>query len=355
MLIIILAHLPIFTLQRHEGRIFAPMAYTVTSALVGALLFSLTLVPLLCFYLLRRDVPEHENLLVRVCKRLYRPLLVGALGHPKTVLVTALLALAFSLALVPHLGSEFLPELNEGTLWVNIMLPPSISVSETSRLSVEAARQTLDLAYAQRHRDIDVALEYQRIGSDNTVGTTVSFPLFLSHKFEGQITQGLAQVQQAQVAFEQTKLQGLTEVEKAYQAYQASWQVLQVYTTEALAKAEASFHIASVSYRQGARSLLELQSIASLRKSMATGTSHTVLAYNSLGDGLCDACPLQGEGTITRVHNMREAPGGRAHNARCHRPLPGEHTGERSVRHVGRISPADRAACAADPCIWLSV
>jgi len=134
MLIIILAHLPIFTLQRHEGRIFAPMAYTVTSALVGALIFSLTLVPLLCFYLLRRGVPEHENLLVRICKRLYRPLLVGALRHPKTVLVAALLALAVSLALVPHLGSEFLPELNEGTLWINIMLPPSISVSEVSRL-----------------------------------------------------------------------------------------------------------------------------------------------------------------------------------------------------------------------------
>ena len=54
MLIIILAHLPIFTLQRQEGRIFAPMAYTVVSALVGSLLFSLTLVPLLCCYLLRQ-------------------------------------------------------------------------------------------------------------------------------------------------------------------------------------------------------------------------------------------------------------------------------------------------------------
>src|SRR5712691_4170394 len=134
MLIIILAHLPIFTLQRHEGRIFAPMAYTVTSALVGALMFSLTLVPLLCFYLLRRGVPEHENLLVRLCKRLYRPILVRALRHPKTVLVAALIALAVSLSLVPRLGSEFLPELNEGTMWINIMLPPSISVSEASRL-----------------------------------------------------------------------------------------------------------------------------------------------------------------------------------------------------------------------------
>src|SRR5207249_11763194 len=134
MLIIILAHLPIFTLQRHEGRIFAPMAYTVTSALVGSLLFSLTLVPLLCFYLLRRGLPEHDNLLVRICKRLYRPILVGALRHPWTVLVAALLALAVSLALVPRLGSEFLPELNEGTLWVNLVLPPSLSVREASRL-----------------------------------------------------------------------------------------------------------------------------------------------------------------------------------------------------------------------------
>ena len=56
MLIIIVAHVPIFTLQRHEGRIFAPMAWTVTSALIGSLLFSLTLVPLLCWFLLRKNV-----------------------------------------------------------------------------------------------------------------------------------------------------------------------------------------------------------------------------------------------------------------------------------------------------------
>src|SRR5207245_5322399 len=75
MLIIIIAHVPIFTLQRQEGRIFAPMAYTVTSALVGSLLFSLTLVPLLCFFLLRKRLPEKENFLVSFCKRLYRPVL----------------------------------------------------------------------------------------------------------------------------------------------------------------------------------------------------------------------------------------------------------------------------------------
>jgi outer membrane protein, heavy metal efflux system len=104
-----------------------------------------------------------------------------------------------------------------------------------------------------------VALEYQRNGADNTIGATVSFPLLLSHKFEGQINQGLAQVQQANVALDQAKLQAITDVEKAYQAYQASRQILQVYTTEALARAAESFRIAGVSYRQGATSLLELQ------------------------------------------------------------------------------------------------
>src|SRR5437016_13142415 len=112
MLIIILAHLPIFTLQRHEGRIFAPMAYTVVSALVGSLLFSLTLVPLLCFFLLRRNLPENDNRLVTLCKRIYRPVLTAALDHPVLVSAAAIVLLAVTLALVPQLGTEFLPELN---------------------------------------------------------------------------------------------------------------------------------------------------------------------------------------------------------------------------------------------------
>src|SRR5439155_9668134 len=73
MLIIILAHLPIFTLQRHEGRIFAPMAYTVVSALIGSLLISLTLVPLLCYFFLRSGLSEKDNIVVRLSKRVYRP------------------------------------------------------------------------------------------------------------------------------------------------------------------------------------------------------------------------------------------------------------------------------------------
>src|SRR5260221_830111 len=86
MLVIIIAHVPIFTLQRHEGRIFAPMAYTVVSALVGSLLFSLTLVPLLSLVLLSKQHNEEENLLVRWCKRIYEPPLRRALAHRTLVL-----------------------------------------------------------------------------------------------------------------------------------------------------------------------------------------------------------------------------------------------------------------------------
>ena len=133
MLIIITAHIPIFALQRHEGRIFAPMAYTVTSALVGSLLFSLTLVPLLCYFLLRRGLPETDNWLLRSSKLIYHRVLVAALHHRKAVIISAVIALAVSLALASRLGTEFLPELNEGALWINITLPPGISVSEASR------------------------------------------------------------------------------------------------------------------------------------------------------------------------------------------------------------------------------
>jgi len=73
MLIIIAAHIPIFTLQRHEGRIFAPMAYSVVSALIGALILSLTLVPLLCAVMLKRNLPEKENFLVHAARSVYEP------------------------------------------------------------------------------------------------------------------------------------------------------------------------------------------------------------------------------------------------------------------------------------------
>ncbi|MCL7714653.1 efflux RND transporter permease subunit [Stenotrophomonas mori] len=136
MLIIIAAHIPIFTLQRHEGRMFAPMAYSVTSALVGALILALTLVPLLCYWWLGRGRPPRaDNPLMRRLSGGYRPVLERALARPRAVALSALAILAVTLALGTRLGSEFLPELDEGSIWLTATLDPSTSLSEAQAQS----------------------------------------------------------------------------------------------------------------------------------------------------------------------------------------------------------------------------
>lgn len=142
MLVIIAAHIPIFTLQRAEGRIFAPMAYSVTSALIGSLILSLTLVPLLCFWLLRDRIPHHDNRLLVWFKGLYKPALTWALAQPKKVLTIAVVLLVFSFGLAGTIGTEFLPELDEGSIWANITLPASIS-PEAAELEAHKIRMTL--------------------------------------------------------------------------------------------------------------------------------------------------------------------------------------------------------------------
>jgi cobalt-zinc-cadmium resistance protein CzcA len=130
MLVIIAAHIPIFTLQRAEGRIFSPMAFSVTSALVGSLMLSLTLVPLLCLWLLRDRIPHHDNRLLTWFKHIYEPAFKWAITRPKQILGIALILLVAALGLGSQVGTEFLPELDEGTIWVNVTLPPSISQAE---------------------------------------------------------------------------------------------------------------------------------------------------------------------------------------------------------------------------------
>src|SRR6185295_3479810 len=106
-----------------------------TFALVGSLIFSLSLVPLLCYFLLRGKTSEKENIVIRACKRVYRPALTWTLAHRTGVIICALVILGASLVTLTQLGSEFLPELNEGTMWVNIYFPPGISINETKRLA----------------------------------------------------------------------------------------------------------------------------------------------------------------------------------------------------------------------------
>ncbi len=142
MLIIIAAHIPIFALQRHEGRIFQPMALSVTTALIGSLIFSLTLVPLLAYWMLKSKLPHEDNKLVSVAKSIYTPLLEWALSQQKKVMAIALTMFFLAMFVASRLGSEFLPELNEGTFWVNWDLPASVSQDEATKV-LRLARRAL--------------------------------------------------------------------------------------------------------------------------------------------------------------------------------------------------------------------
>jgi len=130
--IIITAFVPLFTLQRVEGRIFRPVALTLTFTLVCGTLLALTLIPTLASFILRRRTGGGESTLVHLLVARYRPLLAWALGHRRTVIVGAVVVLVGTFSLVPLLGSEFLPKLDEGALWVRVTLPASIGPTEAA-------------------------------------------------------------------------------------------------------------------------------------------------------------------------------------------------------------------------------
>jgi cobalt-zinc-cadmium resistance protein CzcA len=134
LLIIIAAYLPIFLLQRVEGRIFAPMANTVVSALAGALFFSVTLVPVLAALVWRKPPTHGESPVLRWAARVYEPTLGWCLRRPLLVLGLAAAAALAAVAVLPRLGSEFLPELNEGALYMTFTLPANTSLSEGRKL-----------------------------------------------------------------------------------------------------------------------------------------------------------------------------------------------------------------------------
>ena len=135
LLIIIAAYLPIFSLQRVEGRIFSPLANTVVSALIGALLMTFTLIPVLCYFALRKPKPLRESPLVTGALRVFDPALRFAMNNVAAVLIAAAGALAATAILLPRLGSEFLPALNEGALYVTFTLPGNMSLSEGRKLT----------------------------------------------------------------------------------------------------------------------------------------------------------------------------------------------------------------------------
>ena len=139
--IIILAFLPIFTFQRVEGKIFSPVAFTLSFALLGAILLTLTLVPALLSYSLRKgNLEEKHSPWMHGAQERYRRLLKNAQQRRKVIVVAALSLLALSLVLAPQLGSEFLPKLDEGNIWLTVTLPPSTAIERTKEIEREVRR-----------------------------------------------------------------------------------------------------------------------------------------------------------------------------------------------------------------------
>jgi len=138
--IIITAYLPIFTLQRVEGRLFRPMAWTVAFALLGALVFSMLVAPMLSSLLFRQGVREWRNPVMEYLKKSYRIAVKWAIEHRYVTVGSAAvgLLLAIYLTVGGVIGSEFLPHLDEGALWVRGTLAPSTGPTEGIRVSNQA-------------------------------------------------------------------------------------------------------------------------------------------------------------------------------------------------------------------------
>ena len=138
--VIITAYLPIFTLQRVEGRLFHPMAWTVAFALLGALIFSLLVAPVLCSFLFRGKIKEWRNPVLEFVVRRYQHDLEWCLLHQKTVVAGAvgLFLVMLFIGMSGLIGSEFLPHLDEGAIWVRGTLPPSTGPSSSIDLAKKA-------------------------------------------------------------------------------------------------------------------------------------------------------------------------------------------------------------------------
>jgi Cu(I)/Ag(I) efflux system membrane protein CusA/SilA len=135
MAIIILAFLPVFALSGQEGKLFHPLAFTKTFAMVGATLLGVTLVPVLCTWLVRGPFhSERENVVMRWLMDIYKPALTWALDHGRIVLLSAAALLAAAILLASRMGNEFMPPLDEGSLLFMPVLLPHTSLPEVQKV-----------------------------------------------------------------------------------------------------------------------------------------------------------------------------------------------------------------------------
>jgi cobalt-zinc-cadmium resistance protein CzcA len=140
-IILLTAFIPLYTLQRVEGRIFKPMALTLTFALIAGTVFAIVIVPALASFAVSEKIAEHESWIVRWLLKLYRPALAFALRSRMVIFAGALALLTIGGIIFSFMGSEFLPKLDEGDLWVRTFVPQSISPSESAKITQDVRKR----------------------------------------------------------------------------------------------------------------------------------------------------------------------------------------------------------------------
>jgi cobalt-zinc-cadmium resistance protein CzcA len=133
--VIVASFLPIYVLSGPSGTLFKPMADTMIFALIGSLIVTLTLLPVLCSWFMRNGVRERRNAAFEAIKSVYTSGLDFSLAHPWGLTLASAILLAGSLLLVPFIGAEFMPQLDEGALWVRATMPYTISFDESARIA----------------------------------------------------------------------------------------------------------------------------------------------------------------------------------------------------------------------------
>jgi len=161
LIVVAVSFLPVFTLEAQEGRLFAPLAWTKTWAMTAAALLSVTLVPVLMGLFIRGRIrAEHDNPLNRAVLRAYRPAVALALARPRAVLLTAAAVVALTLWPYARLGTEFMPELDEGDLLYMPTTLPGVSIGEAQQLLQQTDRMIRTVP--------EVARVFGKVGSAET-------------------------------------------------------------------------------------------------------------------------------------------------------------------------------------------
>lgn len=142
-LIIIVVFAPLFTLQGVEGKLFQPMAISIALAMLASLLVAMLVIPALATYLFRRAPKHRDSFVLKPIANFYQKALSKSLLHPKKIIAIASALLLISLAFIPFLGTEFVPELEEGTINVRVTLPPSVNLNTSLTVADKMEQQLL--------------------------------------------------------------------------------------------------------------------------------------------------------------------------------------------------------------------